>query len=87
MGDERRKHKRFETPGLKTNISDGNSAFVVVVDDVSKKGVGVSEIPPGFDETVNRCLAVVNAPHQDFELTLQPRRVHVSGKGKNKSRR
>ena len=25
-----------------------------------------------------------NAPHQDFELILQPRWVHVSGKGKNK---
>jgi len=84
MGDERRKHERFETPGLKTNISDGNTAFVVVVDDVSKKGVGVSEVPSGFDETVTKCLAVVNGPLRDFELTLQPRWVHVSGKSKNK---
>lgn len=81
MTDERRKSKRFQTPGLKSNLSDGNTAFFVMVDDVSKTGVGLSHVPEGFDETVHRCFAVINAPLEDFTLVLHPRWVHKAGRG------
>jgi len=84
MTSERRKSLRFATPDLKSNISDGKSAFFVVVEDVSKTGVGVSQVPEGFDETVHKCFAVINAPLEDFKLALQPRWVHATGKGKYK---
>ena len=84
MDDDRRNFKRHQTPDLKSNISDGNSAFLVVVEDLSKTGVGLSQVPARFDETVNKCLAVVNAPHNDFKLNLNPRWVQVSEKGKHK---
>ncbi len=84
MDDDRRKFKRYKAPGLKSNISDGNSAFLVVVEDLSKTGVGLSQVPTGFDETVKKCLAVVNAPHDDFKLDLNPRWVQVSEKGNHK---
>ena len=84
MADERRKSKRYQPSGIKTNLSDGNSAVFVVVDDVSKTGVGVSQIPEGFDETVRQCFAVINAPLEDFTLILQPRWVHSKGKGEYK---
>ena len=84
MDDDRRDFKRHKAPGLKSNISDGSSAFLVVVEDLSKTGVGLSQVPTTFDETVNKCLAVVNAPHSDFKLDLNPRWVQVSEKGKHK---
>lgn len=84
MDDDRRNFKRHQTPNLKSNVSDGNSAFLVVVEDLSQTGVGLSQIPTGFDETVKKCLAVINTPHNDFKLNLNPRWVEVSGKGKHK---
>lgn len=78
MDDDRRKHERISTPGLKSNLSDGKTAFFVVVDDISKAGLGVTDIPAGFDETVSKCLATINAPLEDFELKLTPRWVSLT---------
>ena len=85
MDDDRRNFKRHQALGLKSNISDGNSAFLVVVEDLSKTGVGLSQVPAKFDETVKKCLAVVNGPHNDFKLDLNPRWVQLSEKGKHKN--
>lgn len=84
MVDERRKSKRLKTPGLKSNITDGKTAFFVLVEDISDTGVGVSEIPDGFDETVHKCFAVINAPLKDFKLVLRPRWVYPGKSGKFK---
>lgn len=84
MSENRRRCERYKTSGLESNISDGKSAFLVVVEDISKTGVGVSEIPADFDETVHKCLAVVNAPLEDFKLDLHPKWVHLSGNGRYK---
>lgn len=84
MVEDRRKSKRYQTPGLKSNISDGKSAFLVVVEDISTTGVGVSQIPAGFDEKVQKCLATVNAPLKDFKLNLSPRWVDLTNDGKYK---
>ena len=84
MDDNRRKYNRYQAPGLKSNVSDGNSAFLVVVEDVLRFGVALSQVPSGFDETVNKCLAVVNAPHNDYKLDLNPKWVHRSEKGGQK---
>lgn len=82
MAEERRKSKRFQSPGLKSNLSDGSSAFPVAIDDVSKTGVSVSQVPEGFDETVRNCFAVINAPPEDFSLILRPCWVGFSNQGK-----
>lgn len=72
MSEEKRQEKRLTTPDLKSEISDGKAGFFVVVDDVSNNGVSLGQVPEGFDETVQKCLAVVNASSSDFKLTLQP---------------
>jgi hypothetical protein len=84
MSENRRKCERYKTSGLESNISDGKSAFLVVVEDISKTGVGVSEIPADFDDTVHKCLAVINAPLEDFKLDLNPKWVRSAGNGKYK---
>lgn len=72
MTKEKRRERRFQAPDMKSEISDGKSGFVVVVDDVSRSGVGVGKVPKGFDETVQKCLAVINASTKDFKLVLHP---------------
>jgi hypothetical protein len=84
MSKDRRKYERYKVSGIESNISDGKSAFLVVVEDVSKTGVGVSEIPAGFDETVHKCFATINAPLEDFRLALHPKWVHLTDEGKHK---
>jgi hypothetical protein len=49
MDDDRRKCKRYQVDGLSSNVSDGSSAFLVVVEDLSKNGVGLSQFPTNFD--------------------------------------
>lgn len=84
MSEERRKSKRFRSPGIKSNLSDGDSVFVVAVDDVSKTGLGVSQVPEGFDESVHPCFTVINTPLEDFTLILHPRWVDPGDHGKYK---
>lgn len=84
MADDRRKSARHRTPGLKSNITDGKGAFFVVVEDISKTGIGLSQVPESFDETVHKCFAVINAPLKDFKLVLHPRWVQTVASGKFK---
>lgn len=77
MITNRRAAARLEGAGLMTNIFDGRSAVLGVVDDVSRNGMRVSTIPPSFAESVETCYAVVNGAWQDFHLALHPRWVHA----------
>jgi hypothetical protein len=81
-GDERRKNRRYAVGNLKTRITDGKSACVVKVEDISPHGVGVSGLPQDFDENVS-CVVEIKCPQGDFKLELQPRWVHLN-KGKRK---
>lgn len=84
MADDRRKSARLRTPGLKSNITDGRVAFFVAVEDISKNGIGLSQVPEGFDETVHKCFAVISAPLKDFKLVLHPRWVQTVKSGQFK---
>lgn len=84
MSTEKRHETRVAAPDLESEISDGKSGFFVVVDDVSNSGVGLGQVPEGFDETVQKCLAVINASSQDFKLTLEPCWTEASSKGEFK---
>ncbi len=73
---EKRHERRFQAPDLDSELSDGKAGFFVVVDDVSLSGIGMGQVPEGFDSTVQKCLAVVNATAMEFKLSLQPCWVH-----------
>jgi len=79
-GDSR-ENVRYKTIGLITNISDGTSAFFGVVEDISRNGLRISQVPAGFDDTVDRCFGIVNGPHDDFAIAIQPRWVRQTNKG------
>jgi hypothetical protein len=76
-----RESVRHETIGLMTNISDGKSTFVGVIEDVSRNGLRVSQVPANFDDTVDRCYSLVHGPHDNFAIALQPRWVRQTNRG------
>lgn len=44
---------RCRTLGLMARIDDGNSRLLCIVDDLSEKGVRITQIPSNFNETAN----------------------------------
>ena len=72
---------RHSTVGLMSNISDGKSTYVGIVEDISTGGLRVSKVPASFDDTVDRCYSVVNGPRHDFTIALQPRWVCITNNG------
>jgi len=73
MLTNRRKCKRNATMGLMSIMSDGDSACIGVVEDVSATGIRVSQIPSRFSEHSQGYFGVVYGPLQDFKLKLQPK--------------
>lgn len=73
MENNRRLTNRHHTLGLMSNVFDGRSAVLGVVEDISRKGLRVSNIPASFEDTVETCYTVVNGPQKDFYLVLHPR--------------
>jgi hypothetical protein len=76
-----RKHERHTTIGLMSNISDGKSTFVGVIQDISRNGLRISQVPANFDDTADRCCSVVNGLRDDFLISLQPRWSRLTNRG------
>lgn len=72
---------RHQTIGMMSNLFDGKSKVLGVVEDVSLGGLCVSNIPSTFEDKAEVCLSVVNGPHRDFHLSLQPRWVMPTNRG------
>lgn len=72
---------RHQTIGMMSNLFDGKSTVLGVVEDVSLNGLCVSNIPASFEDTSGTCLSVVNGPRRDFHLSLQPRWVQATNRG------
>ena len=85
MDTNRRVSTRHHTLGLMSNVFDGRSAVVGVVEDISRTGLRVSNIPSSFEDTVETCYMVVNGPQNDFHLSLKPRWVRPTNKGMYKT--
>lgn len=81
LEENSRGNSRHETIGLMSNISDGKSTFVGIVEDISASGLRISQVPASFDDTAGQCYTIVNGPNQDFAIALQPRWVRVTNKG------
>lgn len=81
METNRRLATRHNTLGLMSNVFDGRSAVLGVVEDISRTGLRVSNIPSSFKDSVETCYMVVNGPRNDFYLVLQPRWSHSTNRG------
>jgi hypothetical protein len=66
-------------------ISDGNSSFMGVVEDISKNGVRIAQIPADFDDSITKCQAVIQCPTGDHTFSLQPCWVRPTNRGMYKT--
>ncbi len=69
---DKRSSERHETMGLMSTVSDGKSAFIGVVEDISYTGIRLSQVPAAFDDTVAHCYTVVKGPGKDITIVLRP---------------
>ena len=70
MQDNRRISARHQTLGMMSNIFDGNSAVLGIVEDISRDGICISKIPIPFAVNLQNCLAIINSPRRDFHMAL-----------------
>ena len=85
METECRVAKRHRTLGLMSNVFDGKSAVVGIVEDISRTGLRVSNIPASFEDRAETCYMVVNGPKHDFHLVLIPRWSRSTNRGMYKT--
>lgn len=85
MGDNKRTNERHKTLGLMSFISDGNSSYLAIVEDLSATGLKVGQVPMDFDETVVKCKAVIHGPTGDFNIVLTPRWATETNRGMYKT--
>lgn len=76
-----RRSERYDTVGLMSNISDGKSTYVGVVEDISTEGLRVSMVPASFDDTVDRGYSIIVAGPDNFTIPLQRRWVRITNSG------
>lgn len=59
--------------GMMSQVYDGRSAVLGVVEDISLGGLCVSNIPSTFEDTTGTCYMAISGPRGDYYLSLKPR--------------
>jgi len=85
MGKQDRQHNRHKTLGLMSFISDGKSSVLGIVENLSATGIRVGQIPMDFDDTVQKCKAIIHSPTGDFNVYLIPRWTQKTNMGMYKT--
>jgi hypothetical protein len=70
---EKRKYPRMGIGNLSVDVSDGVGFFPGVVADVSRIGIGMSDLPKRLDGDVKRMTIVVSVPGEHFKMNVRPR--------------
>ena len=85
MSKSDRQNERHKTLGLMSFISDGKSSVLGIVEDISVTGLRIGQVPMDFDETIQKCKAVIHSPTGDFNVVLTPRWTQETNMGMYKS--
>jgi len=85
MDKSHRSNTRHKTLGLMSFVSDGKSSVLGIVEDLSKTGVRIAQVPNDFDTAVTSCKAVVHGPAGDFNIILKPCWVRETNRGMYKT--
>lgn len=81
LEENSRRNERQGTLCLMSNVSDGKSMYVGIVEDISSSGLRISKVPASFDDSVDKCYSVVNGPRNDLTIALHPRWVQITNNG------
>jgi hypothetical protein len=84
-GKLQRVETRHKTLGLMAIVSDGKSQYFSIVEELSAQGLRLGKIPADFDQSADRCTAVVLAPFDDLNITLNFRWMRETNRGMYKT--
>ncbi len=71
-GSENRKHPRMTIPHIEADISDGKGFFTGTVQDISRFGLSISDIPKRLDRTADIYSVILDGPGTHFKLLARP---------------
>ena len=77
----KRSIERHMTMGLMSTVFDGKAAYLGIVEDISTKGICVSQVPAVFDDTADKCFTVVKGSIRDFKVFLHPCWARATNRG------
>jgi len=70
---EKRQHHRMTVSNLNVDISDGHGFFSGTVEDLSRIGLQLADIPKKLDEKAKTLSIVVSGKGQHFKMRAKPR--------------
>lgn len=80
---ELRKYPRVDVDSLMADISDGKGFFIGTIDNISRFGLSVSDLPSQLDGDAEILTAIVNGQGENFKMFLKPRWEVVDGERKS----
>lgn len=69
---ESRKHPRLGIANLEADISDGSEFFTGVVQDISRFGLAIRDIPNRLDKSADIYSVILDGPGTHFKLLVRP---------------
>ncbi len=79
---EHRKYPRVAVNTLMADISDGKGFFIGSIDNISRFGLQVSDIPKQLDSNAEILTAIINGQGENFKMFLKPRWEVINGQKK-----
>ncbi len=77
-----RVYQRLEVKGISADLSDGKGFFPGVVSDVSRFGVGMTDLPKRINENTRRMTVVISGNGKNFKMLVKPRWAESVGRRK-----
>jgi hypothetical protein len=69
---EKRKHPRMVMSNLEADISDGKGFFSGVINDISRFGLSITDVPKRLDRSADIYSIIVDGPGTHFKLLARP---------------
>ena len=75
----KRKQERYLVEDITSSLADAHFCFSGMVEDVSRTGIRISNLPQKFDDSVGICICVIEAQGKNFKIEVEPRWTNDSG--------
>ena len=74
-----RVYQRVEVTGFQADVSDGMGCFPGEINDVSRFGLCMKDLPKRVNETSNRMTVVIHGKGKNFKMVVRPKWSQASG--------
>ena len=80
---ENRKYQRIDMDSLNADISDGKGMYTGKVENISRSGISVTDLPLDMDSKSDIITAIISGEGEHFKMFLKPRWDIVEGENKS----